>query len=75
MEEMKKNSACSLFDLWQDKEVAYYEYCNMPNDKYAKEAYEKCAHNFFLACDLFVSIGMFSEEEIDDMVYEWRNSK
>lgn len=75
MEEVKKKSACTLFDLWQDKECAYVEYCHTPKDKYAKYAYEKCSHDYFKACDLFVGIGIFSEEEIDDMVYEWRYKK
>ena len=57
---VKNYAKCKLFDLWMDKETAL-------NDN--------CSYEYYKTCNLFIEIGMFTLDEIENLEYEWRNRK
>lgn len=74
MDEVKKSACYKLFDLWQNKTVAMIEYYER-NEKSAKDEYEYYSMAYFNACELLTEIGLFTEFEIDQLEWEWRQSK
>lgn len=67
MEEMKKKSIVKLFDLWQDWKFSETYGC--------KEDRNKLLHDYCIACELLLEIGLFTEDEIEQMEDGWRNKK